>query len=473
MTIKTLACVALMVALVSLMVAPVSAYTYTYGVPYGTQICVKSNYVGGVSDYWAAWFTNTSPTTPGAIGSATFPFNSTYWTSTQTNHWTSSTSQCYQMLSPYKTIFLTQNNGSGWDSRYGDFYYNTSEPVYTPGISFTCSPLTQARTGSTALVTCTDASTNTPIAWNWTIKSLATGGTMTSAAQNPTFNLADIGSYNVTLTAFNTAGNATLTKGGYVSLTLPGAIKTWFQAVDGQSNGRVWNANIYLKDMQTGVWTNGTSLWDGTTYILTNATATINAQATATGYASVSRPNLTPCAVSDTCLYELIMWPSSMLPAPGSGLPGDPGVGNVNLIVEVNDKTSSAGIYMAQVSVSDPTGATQASYTNDAGVKIFSVKNSSTIYVTASKTGYSSLSKTTSTTAMGPDTVRLELQAAAGSTTPTPVVTDSSGNIVPASPVLTNNQKDDNLMALIRDNAPNIIMLFILFTIMYMLKGLF
>lgn len=284
------------------------------------------------------------------------------------------------------------------------------------------------------------------------------------------------GWYALNYTACNALGcaNSYTATFANVSSDVPPAtgIQTYFQAVNGQTNGAIYGANLQLHDDETDTWSNVTADADGTHFITTNSTATIDGYADATGFSSVERLNLAPCATSGTCLYELIMWPDFMLPAPGSGLPGDPGTGNVNLVVIVSDKDSSEGIYMAQVTVSDPSGSTQASYTNDAGTKIFAVSNESTIHVTASKTGYSTVSKTTTTSEFGPDTVRIELTAASGAPTPTPIITDASGAIVPPAVTLTAAEQDQDLMDMIRENAPNLVMLFILFTLMYMLKGL-
>ncbi|MFV8346312.1 discoidin domain-containing protein [Flavobacterium sp. ZB4P13] len=67
-------------------------------------------------------------------------------------------------------------------------------------------------------VTFTDLTTNTPTSWSWTF----TGGTpSTSTAQNPTVTYNTAGTYAVALTATNSAGNNTMTKTAYITVTAP------------------------------------------------------------------------------------------------------------------------------------------------------------------------------------------------------------------------------------------------------------
>lgn len=353
-------------------------------------------------------------------------------------------------------------------------------PIIPPTeADYTCNfdPIIKTEISPFGLV-CVDNSTGASPAvdtFSWTITQ---PDTSTYVSTNATLvkTLTDIGWYSMHYEACNAAGCANTTEPLFLNISQyappVSGIQTYFQAVNGQTNGAIYGSNLQLHDDETDTWSNVTADADGTHFITTNSTATIDGYADATGFSSVERLNLAPCATSGTCLYELIMWPDFMLPTPGSGLPGDPGTGNVNLVVIVSDKDSSAGIYMAQVTVADTSGSTQASYTNEAGTKIFAVSNSSTIHVTASKTGYSTVSKTTTTSAFGPDSVRIELTAAAGSATPTPIITDASGNIVPPAIQLTASEQDEDLMNTIRTNAPNLVMLFILFAVMYMLKGL-
>jgi PKD repeat protein len=65
-------------------------------------------------------------------------------------------------------------------------------------------------------ITFTDISTNNPTAWSWQFS----GGTpSTSTNQNPAVTYSSAGTYDVVLTATNTAGSDTETKIGYITVT--------------------------------------------------------------------------------------------------------------------------------------------------------------------------------------------------------------------------------------------------------------
>lgn len=85
--------------------------------------------------------------------------------------------------------------------------------VVTPVANFACNPL-NARLPSPNVVTCTDSSSNAPTAWSWTF---GDGGT--SALQNPSRTYTTSGTYNVTLTASNSAGSNALTRSAYVKVS--------------------------------------------------------------------------------------------------------------------------------------------------------------------------------------------------------------------------------------------------------------
>lgn len=89
-------------------------------------------------------------------------------------------------------------------------------------------------------VTFTDLSTNNPTAWSWSFP----GGTpSTSTAENPTVTYNTAGTYNVTLTASNSAGSDAETKNGYITVNSTGT------------------ALVY----ETGVLTNVSSTWQTVT----------------------------------------------------------------------------------------------------------------------------------------------------------------------------------------------------------------
>jgi PKD repeat protein len=147
-----------------------------------------------------------------STGAGDVPFNVTF-TDTSTNTPTSwlwdfgdgatSTAQnpvhTYSVAGSYN-VTLTATNTAGSNTSAAQVVV-ASVPVIVPVASFTKS------TGAGDVpfnVTFTDTSTNTPTSWLW---DFGDGGT--STAQNPVHTYSVAGSYNVTLTATNTAGSNT------------------------------------------------------------------------------------------------------------------------------------------------------------------------------------------------------------------------------------------------------------------------
>jgi hypothetical protein len=197
-----------------------------------------------------------------------------------------------------------------------------------------------------------------------------------------------------------------------------GYIRTYIQNVNGQTSGQIHNSNLMIRDVENNTWSNWTNDSDGTGYIDTYFSHTIDAYGTATGYTSSSRLGLVPY----DGVYELIMFPTNYFL--------DPGAGNINLIVLVNDKQTSSPLTSAPVSATIPSGATIGGSTGVASTETFVVPNNSVIYVTASKIGYVSGTKTITTSDFGPDTIRIELSKA--TVTPTVTSTIPPGGVTPA-----------------------------------------
>jgi PKD repeat protein len=82
-----------------------------------------------------------------------------------------------------------------------------------PVAAFSASTTTVVVGGS---VTFTDQSTNNPTSWSWSFE----GGTpATSTAQNPTITYNTVGTFDVTLTAANSAGSDAELKTDYITVT--------------------------------------------------------------------------------------------------------------------------------------------------------------------------------------------------------------------------------------------------------------
>ena len=104
------------------------------------------------------------------------------------------------------TVALTATNAKGSNTCTKPSYITVTTPTAPPVAAFTYTPTTGP---ITTTVSFTDASTNTPTTWLWTLQP-ATGFTWasgTSASQNPKINFTTAGTYTVTLKATNSVGN--------------------------------------------------------------------------------------------------------------------------------------------------------------------------------------------------------------------------------------------------------------------------
>ena len=250
-----------------------------------------------------------------------------------------------------------------------------------------------------------------------------------------------------------------------------GYVNTYFQCVDGNDNSRISGCNLMLKDNFDGSWSNSTADDDGTYFITTHENATVSGYATATGYLATERTGLPTFSEG---LYELIMWPSdSYCATPGScGTAYDPGSGNINLLVMVNDHDTGDSISGSEVKLVESAGATTYGSTNSAGVATFIVSNQTQFRVVASKSGYTGTSKIHTTSAFGPDTVRLELSKSYVTASPTVTVTDASGNVVETLDMRPSSEKDAAMMEKLRDAGPQIIDLCIAGIMITILMGI-
>lgn len=249
-----------------------------------------------------------------------------------------------------------------------------------------------------------------------------------------------------------------------------GYITTYFQCVDGKDNGAIYGCNLNLHDEFNNTWTNVTNDSDGTHKIATHSGATVGGYSTASGYAATSRTGLTPF----DGIYELIMWPSdSVCTTPGScGTVYDPGLGSINLLISVNDGSTGSGISGATVKLVESSGSTLYGSTNQAGVEEFMMTNETTFRIVVEANGYQTASKMHTTSAFGPDSVRIELTKSYATITPTVVITDGSGNVVQTIDTRPASVKDQAMMDKLRDAGPAILDLAILSITAFMLMGI-
>jgi len=208
--------------------APTSCETFTYGEVEDYTVNISS---GGPQPPVAAFIASTTSVTVG--GSVNFTDQSsnspTSW-SWSFEGGTPASSTAQNPTVQYNTVgtfdvTLTAYNSAGSDAELKTNYITVTAAPQPPVAAFTASTTTVTVGGS---VNFTDQSTNSPTSWSWTFA----GGTPgSSSSQNPTVTYNTVGTYNVSLTAYNSAGSDNETKVGYITVT-PGGGDEIAEAVD-------------------------------------------------------------------------------------------------------------------------------------------------------------------------------------------------------------------------------------------------
>jgi PKD repeat protein len=291
--------------------------------------------------------------------------------------------------------------------------------VVTPVSSFTCTPTSQYPDTN---VVCTDTSTNTPTSWLWTIdaESWGTDAFQTHTGQNFSWQSHYPGIFSVNLQATNGAGSDYENKTNYVTISvnatpnncdiepLTGYIRTYAQTNDGMTSAGIFGSNIQMKDVEGSAWSNVTGS-AGWWCIDTLPGHSLNLYAQATGYTSVESIGVS----ANGGRHYLVMWPDYI---------SAPSAGNVTLYVLVYDQQTGGPLYLSSVRVDGNTINTFLKNTGPEGQAMFTIKNDSSVHVTASKSGYTSITKVITTSHFGPDTVMISLPrvTVTGSPTSTP-----------------------------------------------------
>ncbi len=125
----------------------------------------------------------------------------------------------YAMAGTY-TVTLTVTNDDGSDEEIKMDYVTVTNPILVPVSEFSAS---QTTITSGNEITFTDESTNEPTSWSWEFEG---GSPATSTEQNPTISYNNFGTYEVTLTATNSAGSDVETKTGYITVNMQTATYT-------------------------------------------------------------------------------------------------------------------------------------------------------------------------------------------------------------------------------------------------------
>lgn len=120
----------------------------------------------------------------------------------------------YNGQSVYIAFVMTNDDGDDW---YVDSV-KVNGTCINPVAAFSASATTTCQNNT---ITLTDASTNVPTSWAWTITPATytfVGGTNASS-QNPQVQFTAAGNYNIVLTATNSCGSDAETKNNYISVT--------------------------------------------------------------------------------------------------------------------------------------------------------------------------------------------------------------------------------------------------------------
>jgi PKD repeat protein len=190
--------------------------TLTASNVYGEDVATKTGYVSVALPPTADFTADTTVVPPGGTVHFTGLSTSvpTSWQWTFGDGGTATTQNpAHQYMTPGTfTVSLTATNIAGFDTKTKASYITVMAP---PTAGFTATP-----TGAVvaADIDFTDASAGAPTSWAW---SFGDGGTSTS--QNPTYQYASPGFYDVSLTATNAGGPATRTRERYIAIGFPDA----------------------------------------------------------------------------------------------------------------------------------------------------------------------------------------------------------------------------------------------------------
>jgi PKD repeat protein len=134
--------------------------------------------------------------------------------------------------------YTTEYSNGGWNWATKITSFTFAPPiVVAPVANFSANPTTVM---ATQQVSFTDLSTNTPTSWSWTF---AGGTPATSTEMNPVVTYSTPGTYNVSLTATNSAGSDNETKTGYITVT---EFVITYCASAGSNTSKEWISSMTL-----------------------------------------------------------------------------------------------------------------------------------------------------------------------------------------------------------------------------------
>jgi PKD repeat protein len=261
--------------------APTSCETFTYGEVEDYTADISG---AGPQPPVAAFTANTTSITVG--GSVSFTDQST--NSPTSWSWvfeggTPGTSTSQNPTVTYNTagtydVTLTAYNSAGSDVELKSNYITVNAAPQPPVAAFTASTTTVTAGGS---VSFTDQSTNSPTSWSWSFE----GGTpSTSTSQNPIVTYNTVGTYDVSLTAYNSAGNDNETKYDYITVN-PASGDEIAEAVDYTSLSFTMSGSADWSKVTDIYYYGGDSAKSGT--ITHNQSSTIETNVTVTSTQAV------------------------------------------------------------------------------------------------------------------------------------------------------------------------------------------
>ncbi len=246
-----------------------------------------------------------------------------------------------------------------------------------------------------------------------------------------------------------------------------GHVRTEATCNNGDTGGVINGCDISIYDIQGGVWNNVTGRYDGTWYIDTLPSHTLNMHSYYSGYSEGYEFGVPTSTGTIITTYRLTMWPSTI---------AAPGAGYLYLKVVVADLDTKEYLEGATVSIRDSTGLTQVDTVPYTGNVEFEVPNSSLVYVSASKNGYVTTSKTYTMSAFGlvQDVVRIEMSKKYVTATQTPVANqttvDPAGTPDPSGGSSAYSAaKGQNMMDYLASNGMDIVQLCVLVTMLALL----
>ncbi len=243
-----------------------------------------------------------------------------------------------------------------------------------------------------------------------------------------------------------------------------GYVRTEATCNNGDTGGVINGCDISIYDIQGGAWNNVTGRYDGTWYIDTLPSHTLNMHSYYAGYSEGYEFGVPTSTGTIITTYRLTMWPSTIA-APDDGY--------LYLKVIVADLDTKEFVEGATVSIRDSTGLTQVDTVPYTGNVEFEVPNSSMVYVSASKNGYVTTSKTYTMSAFGlvQDVVRIEMSKKYVTATQTPVANrttvDPAGTPDPSGGSSAYSAaKGQNMMDYLAANGMDLVQLCFLVTIL-------